>query len=293
MSRPLRFQGAGRIYHVMSRGNNKMQIYLDDLDYSRFLAILDDARERYELDMWLHCLMPNHYHLVLRTRRANLSLAIAHVNGTYGQWWNKRHRRVGHVYQGRFKAQVVEACTYLVRLCRYVLMNPVRSHLVSAPWRWKWSSYHALTGTGATGIDVESLLTAIDPDQRVARTRLLEYVNGYSDDEMAALVRRDHRVIGSDEFAKQFAAEARRGSSEVPMRERRTGTAALVTLLADAVGRGAGLQAGAIEAYLAKYPIEAIAECAGLSPRSVQRLIDAHGTTRNADADPPVSRPDP
>ena len=275
MSRPIRFQGPGLIYHVMARGNNKMPIFLDDLDYARFLSILAEARDRYELDMWVQCVMPNHYHLVLRTRTSNLSQAMRHLNGTYAQWWNKRHGRVGHVYQGRFKGQVVEACTYLVRLCRYVLMNPVRSGLVALPGDWKWSSYRALRDRKtATAVDVASLLTAIDPDGELARARLLEYVEGYADDEMSVLIRRDHRIIGSAEFATQFAARARRSSREVPMRERRTGTAPLAIVLARALERGDGLDAGVREAFAASYAVQEIADCAGLSPRSVQRLIE-------------------
>ena len=275
MSRPIRIQRAGLIYHVMARGNNKMPIFLDDLDYARFLAILHDVRDRYELDLWLRCVMPNHYHLVLRTRRPNLSAAIGHLNGCYAQWWNKRHARLGHIYQGRFKAQIVEACTYLLRLCRYVLMNPVRSRLVSHPGHWKWSSYAALIDPASTDVTVDTLLHAIDPDGGLARTRLLQYVDGYSDEELATLIRTDQRVIGSPEFAQQFADEARRGSPEVPARERRTGTPALVLLLAGALERGAGLQGGVLDAFAAQYQIQEIADCAGLSRRVVQRLIAA------------------
>jgi len=278
MSRPLRFQGAGLIYHVMSRGNNKMRIFLDDLDYAQFVSIVNETRETYGLDVWLFCVMPNHYHVVLRTRRPNLSLAIRQVNGVYAQWWNRRHRHLGHVYQGRFKAQIVEACTYLVRLCRYVLMNPVRGGLAANPAEWRWSSYRALTGGTATGVDIESLLAAIDPDRRLARTRLLEYVEGETDEEMMALVRSDQRVLGSAEFAKRFAAQARKGSREVPRRERRTGTS-LTQLLAGALERGAGLHAGVVDAFGAQYSIQEIADCAGLSPRVVGRLVNSANPT--------------
>ncbi len=140
MSRPLRFQSAGLIYHVMARGNNKMAIFLDDLDYAGFLDMLADVVKGFEIDSWVVSVMPNHYHLVFRTRRPNLSLAMARLNGRYAQRWNKRHAHVGHVFQGRFKAQIVEASVYLVRLCRYVLLNPVRAGLCAHPEGWPWSS---------------------------------------------------------------------------------------------------------------------------------------------------------
>lgn len=258
----------------MSRGNNKMPILLDDLDYARLLAILEAVRERYRLDLWLACAMPNHYHAVFRTRAANLSDAVAYLNGTYARWWNKRHNHVGHVYQGRFKAQIVEASTYLLRLCRYVLNNPVRAGLVTQPSDWQWSTYSALTGSSSTTVDVDSLCAAIDPDRELSPAGLLEFVNGrYADEEMATLVRRDFRVIGSAAFAQQFAAEARRASPEVPRRERRLGGPPLVSLLADALIRGAGLEKGVLDAAAASYSVQEIAACAGLAPRSVQRLI--------------------
>src|ERR1700736_3964419 len=144
MSRPLRFQAAGLVYHLMARGNNKMAIFLDDLDYERFQEMLAEVVARFGIDSWIFCVMPNHYHLVLRTRHANLSLAIRYLNGSYAQWWNRRHGHVGHVFQGRFKAQIVEASVYLVRLCRYVLLNPVRAGLCARPEDWRWSSFTVL-----------------------------------------------------------------------------------------------------------------------------------------------------
>ena len=278
MSRPIRFQASGLVYHVMARGNNKMRIFLDDLDHARFAAILAHTRQTFALDVWVTCAMPNHYHLVLRTRQPNLSLAIAHLNGTYAQWWNKRHGRVGHVYQGRFKAQIVDACTYLLRLCRYVLMNPVRGGLVAYPWEWRWSSYHALANDDGTVLDLESLTRAIDPDQDpTVRARLLEYIDNFADEEIANFLRRDRRVIGSAAFAAQFKAQARAASTEVPARERRIGTPPLATLLADALARGDGLHGGVREAYASLYPVQDIAACAGLSARTVARLVSIAG----------------
>ena len=275
MSRPLRIQRAGLAYHVMSRGNNKMRILLDDLDYARFLEILGNVTMRFELDLWVHCPMPNHWHLVLRTRRPNISLAMRHLNGTYAQWWNKRHGHVGHVYQGRFKAQIVEECTYLLRLCRYVLMNPVRAGIARHPRDWKWSSYAALAGARPALVDVESLVHAIDPDAevRAMRPRLLGFVEGYVDDEMAALVRSDRRVIGSEEFTTRFERPARGASKEVPRRERQIGTPTLATLLARAVQRGDGLTGGVRDARAALYEINDIAACAGLSTKAVTRIV--------------------
>lgn len=277
MSRPLRIQQAGLIYHVMIRGNNRMPIFLDDRDYARHLDMLDDTRERFELDLWLFCEMPNHSHLVFRTRQANLSAAMHFLNGKYAQWWNRRHRRVGHVFQARFKAQIVDACTYLLRLCRYVLNNPVRANLVRHPSQWPWSSYGAIDGTRRTCVDVTSLTEAIDPDHApTVRAQLCDYVLGETrDEEMADLITSDRRVLGSSEFAAQFTVRARAASRQVPARERRTGTPTLSRLIADAVDRGQGVAAGLYAARDLEYSITEIAHCAGLNARTVTRILNA------------------
>src|SRR3954468_13553232 len=123
MARPLRIQAPGLTYYVMARGNNKMKLFWNAGDYLQFLEILGTMLEKYEVNCWTYTLMPNHYHLVLRTRKANVSSAGRQLNGVFAQWWNKRHKHVGHVFEGRFKAQIVEDNVYLLRLCRYVLLN--------------------------------------------------------------------------------------------------------------------------------------------------------------------------
>lgn len=278
MSRPIRFQRAGLAYHVMARGNNKMAIFLDDLDYTRFLEMLGDVVAEFEVDLWLYCDMPNHFHLVLRTRRPNLSLAMAHLNGRYAKWWNKRHSRIGHVFQGRFKAQVVETAVYLVRLCRYVLLNPVRAGLCSHPRDWPWSSYRRLVAGDSSLVDVESLLRHVGDDISSARERLIAYVHPETDAEMAALIRSDRRVIGTPAFEEQFREEARAASPEVPRTERRTGTPALVEILATAIREGDGLSGGVRRAVeCGDYGFSEIARCAGLSETTVARMA---GTRR-------------
>src|SRR5262245_34754461 len=146
MSRPLRILAAGALYHVVARGNDRMAIYHDDVDRWRFLANLETVADQYRVECHAYCLMSNHYHLVLRTLEANLSSAIQYLNGVYAQWWNRRHGRVGHVLQGRFKAQLVQREGYFLEACRYVVLNPVRAGLVNDVEDWPWSSYHYTAG---------------------------------------------------------------------------------------------------------------------------------------------------
>ena len=146
MARPKRIQIPWLIHHVVSRGNGKMTIFLDDTDYRWFSYLLGDVLERFGVECWHYCLMPNHYHATLRPTAANLSEAVRHLNSRYAQWWNKRYKRVGHVFQGRFKDQVVQEEGYLLTLGRYIARNPVKAKLAANPEDWEWSSYSATAG---------------------------------------------------------------------------------------------------------------------------------------------------
>jgi REP element-mobilizing transposase RayT len=146
MARALRIQFPGAVYHVTSRGDRREPIFVDDCDRQRFLEVLAQAMARFDALVTAYCLMGNHYHLVLHTRRANLSRVMRHINAVYSQAFNRRHDVVGHLFQGRFKAILVDRDAYLLELCRYVELNPVRARMVAAAACWKWSSYGAHVG---------------------------------------------------------------------------------------------------------------------------------------------------
>ena len=155
MSRPIRVEYEDAAYHVMARGNEQRAIYRDVTDYQIFLHTLAHACEQFGLIVHLYCLMPNHYHLAVQTPRANLSRALGWLQTTYSIRFNRRHRRHGHLFQGRFKAQLVEADTYGRRLVTYVHLNPVRPRDKSKPIptdrrdqleAYPWSSHGAYAG---------------------------------------------------------------------------------------------------------------------------------------------------
>jgi len=146
MSRPLRLQLPGGIYHVTARGNDRRSIFEDDDDCAHFLIVLAATVARYRVLCHAYCLMGNHYHLLLQTLEANLSVAMRHLNGVYTQRFNRRHERCGHVLQGRFGAQIVDGDAYLREVCRYIVLNPVRAGLVAHPGDWRWSSFLATSG---------------------------------------------------------------------------------------------------------------------------------------------------
>ncbi len=140
----MRVACADASYHVFSRGNEKRPVFYDDRDREHFAGLLGLLAERFELEVWAYVLMPNHYHLVLRTLRANLSAAMQWLGVAYTNWFNARHGRSGHLFQGRFKAFLVEDEAYLRRLLLYAHRNPLRSGLAERLADYPWSSYRCL-----------------------------------------------------------------------------------------------------------------------------------------------------
>ena len=146
MARPLRIVYAGAFYHVTARGNEKKSIFKNDKDYERFLLYVEAAVERYGAVVHAYCLMNNHYHLLVQTPRANLPEVMQYVNGSYTTYVNTKRQRVGHLFQGRYKAILVDADTYAQELSRYIHLNPVRAGMVRKPEDYPWSSYRYYAG---------------------------------------------------------------------------------------------------------------------------------------------------
>jgi putative transposase len=129
------------------RGNARNNIFHADQDRKEFLLILDRVVRRFNWICHAYCLMDNHYHLLIETPDGNLSQGMRQLNGIYTQKYNWMHQKTGHVFQGRYKAILVEKERYLLELCRYVVLNPVRAKMVAKPEEWKWSSYRYTAGT--------------------------------------------------------------------------------------------------------------------------------------------------
>ncbi len=146
MARQLRIEYAGALYHITSRGNAQEAIYRNNKDRTEFLILLNNACNRFNWYCHAYCLMDNHYHLLIETNTPSLSKGMKYLNGTYTQFFNRSHKRVGHVYQGRFKGILVEKESYLLELSRYIVLNPVRACMVRTAKDWQWSSYRATAG---------------------------------------------------------------------------------------------------------------------------------------------------
>ncbi|MCX6576105.1 MAG: transposase [Candidatus Aminicenantes bacterium] len=146
MARQLRIEFPGALYHITSRGNGKQPIFLSDKDRKIFIGNLKTAYERFTAIFHVYCLMENHYHFLLETRRGNLSRIMHFINTSYTAYFNKRHGKSGHLFQGRFNAILVEADAYAQELSRYIHLNPVRAGIVDIPERYPWSSYGEYIG---------------------------------------------------------------------------------------------------------------------------------------------------
>jgi putative transposase len=178
-----RLQVAGGIYHITSRGNRRQVVFADAEDHRRFLWLLDAVARRCGWLGYGYCLLPNHYHLVLETPKADLSAGMHWLNFRYAQAFNHRHALDGHLFQDRFYSAQVEADRHLVELSRYLALNPVHARLCRHPGEWPWSSYPALAGFARPTrfLAVRRVLGLFGGDSATARARFRAFVNDPGD----------------------------------------------------------------------------------------------------------------
>jgi REP element-mobilizing transposase RayT len=207
MARPLRIEFPGALYHVTSRGNAKQLIFQDDVDRRKFLKILSDVTGSFRWLCHAFCLMENHYHLMIETLEGNLSTGMRQLNGVYTQFFNKRHDRVGHLLQGRYKAILVEKESYLLALCRYIILNPVRAGMVDNPEDWIWSSYRTMVGLDArpSFLTTQWILSHFGEEERVAYDEFKQFIlNGIRSESPLKEVK-GQILLGSDNFIDKIS----------------------------------------------------------------------------------------
>jgi putative transposase len=210
MVRQLRIEYPGAVYHVTSRGNARKDIYLDEDDRHHYLALLAEVCTRFNWKCYGYCLMSNHYHLVIETVEANLSKGMQQLNSVYSQRFNQSHRRVGHVFQGRYKAIVVEKERYLLELVRYVILNPVRANMVKTAGQWKWSSYRSMMGKHASPhwLARDWLLSQFGSRLSLAQSRFVDFISqGRIDDDIWENLRKQI-YLGDESFVERMASLA-------------------------------------------------------------------------------------
>ncbi len=225
MARPLRFEFAGALYHVTSRGDGREDIYLADEDRRLFLNVLERVCGRFNWLVHAYCLMSNHYHLLVGTPEGNLSKGMRQLNGVYTQHFNRAHGRVGHVFQGRYKAILVQKDAYLLALARYIVLNPIRARMVRKIERWPWSSYRATldAGTAPDWLAVRSLLSAFGDTEAEAIDRYIRFVQEGKGQPSPWEALRHQVFLGSESFVEAMRRKLPRDKDlrEVPQAQPR------------------------------------------------------------------------
>ena len=245
MARPLRIEYPGALYHVTARSSGRAEVFRDDGDREAFLATLGGIVGRLGWLCHAYCLMDDHYHLLVETPEANLSRGMRQLNGVYTQHFNRAHGRTGNVFQGRFKAVLVEKEAYLLELCRYMVLNPVRAGLVRAAKDWRWSSYRATAGKAPAPafLTTDWVLARCPGDggPRRAYRRFVAAGRGATPWQD----RRHQIYLGSDAFVEAVTKALAPGakSRKIPRPQRRRPAKALADYAATAPDRDEAIRA--------------------------------------------------
>jgi REP element-mobilizing transposase RayT len=223
MSRPLRVEYSGAYYHVINRGNNQENIFLNDRDREKFIEYLEKANERYSIVIHTYCLMSNHFHLLVETAEPNLSVAMQWINVSYATYFNRKRGRHGHLFQGRFKAILVDADEYLKHLSRYIHLNPLRAKMVSSAAKYKWSSYGYFIGKKKPPefIETDWILSGFGKNKKEAQKNYKDFVERVDIKTLESPGRQvsEGFILGDSDFVKwvkdNFLSK-RKDNKEIP-----------------------------------------------------------------------------
>ena len=274
MARPLRIEFAGALYHITSRGDRREAIYKKDADRLAFLELLDDVCATYNWVCHAYCLMGNHYHLLVETPEANLSRGMRQLNGVYTQCFNRAHRFVGHVFQGRYKAILVDKQSYLLEVARYIVLNPVRAAMAHTAGDWPWSSYRATIGIVDPPhcLAVDWLLAAFGERRLDAIERYKIFVAAGKGQPVLWAQLKNQVFLGSEAFVDEMHSliDSDRELSEVPCSQRRSKPLNLAHYESRAPNRNAAIH----EAWLSGgYTQKELGEYFGLHYSTISAII--------------------
>lgn len=278
MSRPLRIEYEGALYHVTSRGNHKSAIFEDDEDRRAFLSLLSDVVSGMGWVCYGYCLMSNHYHLIIETPRANLCRGMRQLNGVYTQASNRRHGRVGHLFQGRYKSIIVDADVYLLELSRYVVLNPVRANMVDDVSQWPWSSYAAMAGLEKVPslLSVNPVLAHFSRQRDKAQQLYANFVAEGVNKESVWSDLKQQIFLGHDDFVSKVQEKAKGEclDSNIPKVQQLAPARSLQDIAAIHENRNAAI----VAAYkTGVYSYSQIADYFNIHFTTVGRLIRAEG----------------
>lgn len=276
MSRPLRLELAGGLYHVTSRGDGREDIYLSEGDRLAWLDVFGLVCKRFNWVCHAWCQMTNHYHILIETPETNLAQGMRQLNGVYTQRFNRAHGRVGHVFQGRYKAILVERDSYLLELARYVVLNPLRAGMVQRLETWPWSSYLATCGQTPVPawLQPDWILAQFGRQRARAICKYVEFVHEGARLPSVWMQLQGQIYLGSDAFVKKMQAhiEKRPSLDEIPRAQRRMLTQPL-TEFEQRYGRNEAMA----RAYMSgQHTMAAIAEHFGVHYSTVSRAVASH-----------------
>lgn len=217
MARPPRLEFPGGVYHVVVRGNERAAVFRDDEDREKYLERLAYYRGKFGFRLLAFCLMSNHVHLAIRTGEIPLSRVMAGLQSSYTQWFNRRHKRAGHLFQGRYKAFLVQEDRYLLGLVRYIHENPLKARLVEKPRDYAWSSdRHYRRGGGPEWLDLGDVLAMLGGHRRAAVRNYVELMARGQEPDYEDARSIGQVVKGDEEFALRRFQDA--GDIEPPLR---------------------------------------------------------------------------
>lgn len=235
MARKPRVEFDGAFYHVIARGNQRQRTFHDEHDRQSYLQRIEFYRQRYGFRLYAYVLMANHVHMLIQTKSVGLSKIMQGIQGSYTQIFNRRHRKVGHLFQGRYQAILCDRDAYLLELVRYLHLNPARLKVPENPWRYRWSSHGAYLGKpSAVQVDTEAVLGQFGSTLGAARRGYQRFIKeGFKqghDEKYYETI--DQRFLGEERFLSQVAerSEAR----EVEIRGNKVSFARLLEAIAQA-----------------------------------------------------------
>jgi REP element-mobilizing transposase RayT len=275
MSRPIRIEFPDALYHVTARGDRREAIFEDDQDRQTFLLTLEQIVTQFNWRCYAWCLMDNHYHLLIQTPDGNLSKGMRQLNGVTTQTSNRRHRRVGHLFQGRFKAILVDHDAYLLELSRYIVLNPVRAGMVKAPADWPWSSYRACAGLApvAPWLAVDGILSQFAKRRSLAQQRYTQFVSEGIKADSPWLNLKGQVFLGDDQFVlrmQEKVEDRQLDDVQIPVAQRRPRPLSLPEIERSATDRNAAI----VTAYATgAYSYQEIATHFGIHFTTVGRVV--------------------
>lgn len=275
MVRPLRLEFSGAVYHITSRGDRKEDIYSDDEDRTIFLELFGDVCCRYNWIGYAYCLMTNHYHLVIETPDANLSSGMRQLNGVYTQRFNRRHKRVGHVFQGRFHAVLVQKGSHLLEITRYVVLNPVRAGMVSAASLWPWSSHCTILGQSRalSWLHTDWILAQFAVTRQEAVTQYTCFINAGLDAPNPWRALKHQTLLGDNAYVAAFRDPTLLSTlGEIPKTQRQF----VARELADYRASYIRDEAMALAYLSGAYTMKKIGDFFGVHYMTVSRAVEKH-----------------